>query len=186
MPVSVQSEKLIQELIQLKKGGCVICYCLQDCLDLWILSAIWNINVLCVVCQIRAQAYVGAFLRRTPEPAAESEADSVLGPLSTVVKPPKEAATELEDGSGDAAAHLHNIGTFAQVQLIPFCSCNQVCKSRLASQVNQGCTAGRAFPSSKCCTSCCVGAHHCTNGGRCTAAAAGAQAAAADSNGQSA
>ena len=73
----------------------------------------------------RAQAYVGAFLRRTPEPAAESESDTVLGPLSTVVKPPKEAATELEDSSGDAAAHLHNIGTFAQVRLTPSRSCNQ-------------------------------------------------------------
>lgn len=87
MPVSVQNDKLIQELIQLKKGG--------------------------------AQAYVGAFLRREPEPAAESEADNGLAAVSAMMDAAEEAPQEKsEEGDSDAADYLHRIGTFAQVHTI--------------------------------------------------------------------
>jgi hypothetical protein len=120
MPVSVQNEKLIQELIQLKKGGCAMLPTPSGFSSQLMISGLSGMMVghRCVLAHrlYRAQAYVGAFLRRTPEPAAETEADTALGAVSPVAKPPKEAGAEQEDSSGDAADDLHRIGTFAQVK----------------------------------------------------------------------
>lgn len=75
---------------------------------------LWVLTPLCAHLR-RAQAYVGAFLRRTPEPAAESEAEAALA-ASDIVKAAKEAAEGPAEGSGDAADYLHRIGTFAQAR----------------------------------------------------------------------
>ena len=76
----------------------------------------------------RAQAYVGAFLRRTPESASELgselglDSEEGLASESALANAAGAAASGAGEGSGDvnAAEHLHTIGTFAQVQRSTF------------------------------------------------------------------
>ena len=66
-------------------------------------------------CTDRAQAYVGAFLRR-PDARREANAASLEGDLhldehGQIVRP----VVHAEDGAKDPADALHDVGTFAQV-----------------------------------------------------------------------
>ena len=63
----------------------------------------------------RGQAYVGAFLQRSPAPPAEGEgAGGVLMPDARLHI--NEHGEVVSDSLRDPAADLHDVGTFAQVQ----------------------------------------------------------------------
>ena len=75
------------------------------------------------MCACRAQAYVGAFLRRTnggreAANAAALEGDLHLDENGQIIRP----AARAEDAVADPADAMHNVGTFAQVSTVQCCS----------------------------------------------------------------
>ena len=69
------------------------------------------------MCACRAQAYVGAFLRRPngsreAANAASLEGDLHLDENGQIIRP----AARTEDGAADPADSMHDVGTFAQVR----------------------------------------------------------------------
>jgi len=74
------------------------------------------------VCACRAQAYVGAFLRRAnggreAANAAALEGDLHLDENGQIIRP----AARTEDGAADPADSMHDVGTFAQVRAVHCC-----------------------------------------------------------------
>ena len=74
------------------------------------------------MCACRAQAYVGAFLRRPNGSREAANAESLEGDLhldenGQIIRP----AARTEDGAADPADAMHDVGTFAQVRRVYCC-----------------------------------------------------------------
>lgn len=166
MPVSVQSEKLIQELIQLKKGGCVIRYCLQD---RWLCE-----NTTSVPSGIQySVSYVGSGLRRMLALSFGGHQSRLRRQRETAYwahSQPRQSRQRKQPRSWRTAAGMRQ-PTCIILALSHRCSWHP---SALLCKYASGQRAVQRPQSRECAsaighsTSCRVGAHHRTNGGRCS------------------
>ena len=128
------------------------------------------------MCARRAQAYVGAFLRRAnggreAANAAALEGDLHLDENGQIIRP----AARTEDGAADPADAMHDVGTFAQVCTTHTC---------LLWWSAGNCPPMLPLPSSQSeSTVTMTGTHDCSHGGRRPAAAAGPPATEEDGHG---
>jgi len=136
------------------------------------------------VCGCRAQAYVGAFLRRPngsreAANAASLEGDLHLDENGQIIRP----AARTEDGAADPADMMHDVGTFAQVRTIH--RCVLLIHSRGRQVIAHQCSSPPLVLSSPTISQvlAVTGAHDSSDGRRCAAAAAGPPAPEEDGHG---